>query len=472
MSLSPVHAPDGRLTHVVGIQLDVTARMLAIQEREDTLETAQLARADAERAQRRLALLAEATTLLAATLDVETSLTRLTGLVVPLMAEWCAVHLLAADGEMQRVASNHRDAALLPLLRRLEELQPAGLSAGSRARAVLEGGPAVLLDDITPEMLAQGIADDELLTVYRALDPRCVIVVPLSARQQVLGSLTLVTSSSGRTYDESDLAVAADLGRRAALAVDNARLYQREHHVAEALQRSLLPRLPVIDGLDRAARYLPSGAASHVGGDWYDLLALPDGSIGVAIGDVMGHDLTAAAAMGQLRSVLRSYAWRGLAPADVLDQLDELVQGLDMAQLATAIYGRIDLPTPAGPDHPAGPGRLRWANAGHLPPALRRPDGTVQLLTGEVSLLVGAAPGVLRAESEVALEPGSVLVLYTDGLVEHRGLDLDAGLARLQASLAAAPAGSAEGICDALLADLTSEERDDDVALLAIRVEP
>ena len=462
LSLSPVYDAHGELTHFVGIQSDVTARVAVEHERERHLEAERSARSAAERAQRRLALLAEATSMLAATLDVDESLDRLTSLVVPLMADWCSVHLLSPDGRVQRVAARHRDPQMQPLLHRLEELQPTGLSGSSHTERVLAGGPAVRLD-VDDEVLRAGIGDPELIDIYRCLDLRSALVVPLRARRQVLGVLSLFTDGSGRTYDDDDLATAADLARRAALTVDNARLYQREHDVAEQLQRSLLPQLPTVPGLDRFARYLPGSTAAQVGGDWYDLFRLPDGPVGLAIGDVMGHDMAAAASMGQLRSVLQSYAWQGSDPSIVLDRLDQLVQGLDMAQLATCVYGRLDLP--AG----GAPGRLRLANAGHLPPALRSPDGTVRLIATEPSLLVGAALGTDRQTVEEPIEHGSVLVLYTDGLVEHRGRGLDEGLAALQQALATAPTDSAQAICDHLLAALAGD-LEDDVALLVVRV--
>jgi len=366
LTLSPVYDGAGELTHVVGIQSDVTPRVLIELERERHLLAEQTARAAAERAQRRLALLAEATSMLAATLDVEQSLIRLTRLVVPLMADWCTVDLLVdADGGMRRLASRHADPELAPLLEVLAERQPTALGEQSLTRKVLEGGPPVLLERVEAAHLAAATDDLELREAYRTLATGSAVIVPLKARQQVLGALSLFTSDSGRTYDDEDLSMAADLARRAALTVDNARLYQREHDVAEALQRSLLPDLPVVAGLDRAARYLPSRTAGQVGGDWYDLLPLPDGSFGLAMGDVMGHDLTAAAAMGQLRSVLRSYAWPGGSPAEVVESLDGLVQGLGMTQLATMVYGRLELP---GAD---GPGRLPTPT----PATRRRPYG-------------------------------------------------------------------------------------------------
>ena len=464
LSLSPVYDGEGELTHFVGIQADVTARVLAEQERERNLASEQQARSQAEQAQGRLALLAEATSMLAATLDVDESLDRLTRLVVPLLADWCTVHLLDPDGSVQRVAATHRDDDKQDLLRRLEQLQPAGLSDASETAAVLRGAQPQLLEHVTRDVVERAIDDPELAEIYQQIGVGSAIIVPLRARRQVLGALGLFNDGSGRVFDEEDLATAADLARRAALTVDNARLYQREHQVAEALQRSLLPDLPSIDGLDVAAVYLPGSSAAQVGGDWYDLFRLPDGAVGITIGDVMGHDLTAAAAMGQLRSVLQSYAWQGSAPAVVLDRLDQLVQGLDMAQLATCVYGRLELPG-AGRD-----GVLCLANAGHLPPALRRADGHVRLLDSGVSLLVGAALGLEREEAEEAIGPGSVLVLYTDGLVEHRGRDLDVGLEALQRALADAPAGSAQGVLDAVLAALVEDDLDDDVAVLVVRV--
>ncbi len=466
LAVSPVLDDAGELTHFVGIQSDVTARVAVEHERERHLAAERAARAAAERAQRRLALLAEATSMLAATLDVDESLERLTDLVVPFMADWCTVHLLHPDGRVERVASRHRDASQAALLRRIEELQPTGLRDGSHTARVLAGAPAAIVH-VDEEVLAAGIADADLISVYRQLSPRSALVVPLVARRQVLGVLSLFVGGSagpgaGRTYDEDDLVTAADLGRRAALTVDNARLYSREHDVAEQLQRSLLPSLPTVPGLDHWARYLPGSTAAQVGGDWYDVFRLPDGPLGIAIGDVMGHDMAAAASMGQLRSVLQSYAWQGSEPDVVLDRLDQLVQGLDMAQLATCAYGRLELPTEDGP------GRLRLANAGHLPPALRRPDGTVELVAAEPALLVGAALGTDRQTVEVEVERGSVLVLCTDGLVEHRGRGLDEGLAALRSALAGAP-GDAKGISDHLLAELAGD-LEDDVALLVLRV--
>ncbi len=462
VSLSPVYDGHGALTHFVGIQSDVTARVLVEQERARHLQAEQRARAAAEKAQRRLALLAEATSILAGTLDVEESIGRLTDLVVPLMADWCLVDLVEREGQERRRVGAHADPDKAELMHVVEQHPPGPGGVPDPVAAVLQGGQPVLLAHLTDDALEEVTGD--AAGTYRRLGVSSVLIVPLRARRQVLGTLTLVSSHPGRAYDEDDLTMAADLARRAALAVDNARLYEREHQVAESLQRSLLPQLPQVAGLDRAARYLPGERAAQVGGDWYDLFPLPDGAVGIAVGDVMGHDLAAAAAMGQLRSVLRSYAWQGSGPAVVLDHLDELVQGLDMAQLATAIYARLELPADGRPGH------LRLANAGHLPPVLRMPDGTTRLLTEAQSVLVGAALGLPRDELTAELPPGSTLVLCTDGLVERRDRDPDEGLEALRAAVERADGADADTVCDELLSALGAARRDDDVALLVVRV--
>lgn len=195
------------------------------------------------------------------------------------------------------------------------------------------------------------------------------------------------------------------------------------------------------------------------------MIPLPDRTVGLAVGHVMGHDLTAAAAMGQLRSVLRSYAWECDPPEMVLDRLDRLVQGLGMAQLATAWYGRL---SPATED---GPVMLRHASAGHLPPLLREPDGTARFLDGDPGLMIGVPAAADRETAVAPLAPASTLVLYTDGLVEAREASVTAGLERLRCAVSSAGgADSPEALCDHLLAELIPGDLADDVALLVVRV--
>jgi len=483
LSIAPVPDAAGVVTHFVGMQSDVSARVLAERSRAQHRTAERAAALEQERSRRRLEVLAEATSLLASTLDVDESLERLSDLVVPELADWCLVNLTEDDGSVRR-AGRHRDADMAPLLQRLEGFQAGDLPPDSPAGQVLAGAGPLLMAAVTDEQLRAANITQELYEASRALGVGSVIVVPLAARSSILGTMTLVRRPGEPPYEETDLGIAADLGRRAALTLDNARMYTREHEVAGALQRSLLPVVLPVDGVRTATRYLPGTQTSQIGGDWYDVFALPDGAVGMAIGDVMGHDLAAAAAMGQLRSVLRSYAWKGTSPAEVLDSLDELVQGLEMAQLATAVYARLEFvelrrpgrrltdPPPAIelPQAPLGTPALRYANAGHLPPLLRGDDGTVRALEGGRSVLVGAPRAGRRVEAVEAVPAGSTLLFYTDGLIEQRRLPIDEGLQRLIEATANGPV-DVDALCDHVLERMHDHDHDDDIAILAVTVE-
>jgi serine phosphatase RsbU (regulator of sigma subunit) len=285
------------------------------------------------------------------------------------------------------------------------------------------------------------------------------------ARRRTRGAILLARSDAERPFTQEDVDLAEDLARRAALAMDNVRLYQQEHAVADTLQRSLLPDLPSIRGVESAAHYVSASTAADVGGDFYDLLELPDGSIGVVVGDVVGHDIAAAAAMGHLRGLLRASVWEAPDPdpAAVLARVDRLVQGLGVASMATMVYARAERPEQDG-----APWRLRLASAGHPPPLLRTPDGAVQLLDGVTGLLIGVDASLPRTSTSIELPPGATLVAYTDGLIERPGTDLDDGIGELVGRLAGARAGAApRELCDAAVAG--SLDGRDDVALIAVR---
>ena len=247
--------------------------------------------------------------------------------------------------------------------------------------------------------------------------------------------------------------------------MDNVRLYQQEHTVADTLQRSLLPELPAIPGVESAAHYVSASTAADVGGDFYDLLHLPDGSIGVVIGDVVGHDIAAAAAMGHLRGLIRACAWEAPDPDPgvVLARVDRLVQGLGVASMATMVYARAVPPAEDG-----APWRLHLASAGHPPPLLRTADGGVQLLVGVTGLLIGVDGSLPRRTTSIDLPRDATLLAYTDGLIERPGTDLDEGIAELVGRLAAAPVEAGpRALCDAAVAG--SLDGRDDVALIAVR---
>jgi anti-sigma regulatory factor (Ser/Thr protein kinase) len=239
-------------------------------------------------------------------------------------------------------------------------------------------------------------------------------------------------------------------------------VYEREHRIAETLQRSMLPeRLPEIEGLELAARYLPAGRGTAIGGDWYDALELKDGRVALVVGDVVGHGLRAAAVMGQLRNATRAYALVETSPAEVVARLNRLVTSGGEEAMATVCYLLLDRET----------GEVTYASAGHPPPLMLGPDGP-RFLEGGRSVPVGAAESAVFREAKAIVPPGGALLLYTDGLVERRDIPLEDRLGQLAAA-ARATGGELDGLCDQVLAGVLGPRQPvDDVALLAVRPRP
>lgn len=247
-------------------------------------------------------------------------------------------------------------------------------------------------------------------------------------------------------------------------ALDRVAALEAERSFSEALQRSLLTQPPTVPGLEVAVRYQAALEVAQVGGDWYDAFELRDGSLTIVVGDVAGHDENAAAAMAQLRNLTRGVAvTRRAAPATMLGDLDRAVLGLGLDVVATAALGQVRAVEGTGSRV------LEWSSAGHPPPVLIAADGTARLLERTPDLLLGLDPGAERGSHSVVLEPGSTLVLYSDGLIERRGVPLDESLRWLVASLEGRHGLGAEGICDHLLAEV-GQLADDDIVLLALRV--
>jgi anti-sigma regulatory factor (Ser/Thr protein kinase)/putative methionine-R-sulfoxide reductase with GAF domain len=303
---------------------------------------------------------------------------------------------------------------------------------------------------------------DVLNPLLRAAGIRSLLGTPLVVQGAVLGVLHVGTLQP-RTFESTDAALLQLAASRAAPAIAHAQLFDaldREHRSAVGLQRSLLPdTLPPLADADVAARYLP--ARDEVGGDWYDVLDLPDGRVGVAIGDVAGHGVRAAALMGQLRTGLRAYALEGHPPGRALSLLDGLLQTLRGRGMATVAYAVVDLDS----------GAVTMANAGHPPPLLVPRAGEPRLLDVRPAPPLGAMPFARFDEAEARLEVGDALVLYTDGLVEVRDVPLAQTLAALRGAAGAPHARAhAEALCDALLeAMVDGRSADDDVALVALR---
>jgi PAS domain S-box-containing protein len=493
LSVSPVFDGEGELVSFVGVQTDVTERVRVENERESAFaaeqsarqeaENARLvaerARADAERArgeaerarwgaeraQSRLALMAETTSTLSATLEMRELLDRLAALCVPLLADWAYVTLVDEHGIVRDSAYRHRDGGHEADLDEFTDLHVRHLPQNSPSRRSMSTARPVLLPDVTDDVLEQAVTSPGARAAFRRIGGRSVLTVPMVARRRTLGALALVLTTPDRDFDQDDVDMVADLARRAALVMDNVRLYQQEHTVADTLQRSLLPEIPEIAGIEAGAHYVSASTAADVGGDFYDLLELPDGSIGIVVGDVVGHDVAAAAAMGHLRGLIRACLWEAEDPdpGAVLGKVDRLVQGLRVASMATMVYARAVPPT--GDDRTW---RLEVANAGHPPVLLRGPDGEVRLLDGATGMLVGVDASSRRTTRVVELPAGSTLVAYTDGLIETPGLDMDTGIGELAQRLAAAPVAASPGeLCAAAVSGV--RDRRDDVALLAVR---
>jgi anti-sigma regulatory factor (Ser/Thr protein kinase)/putative methionine-R-sulfoxide reductase with GAF domain len=314
----------------------------------------------------------------------------------------------------------------------------------------------------TPIYIADVDHADVLNPILRMKGVRSLLGVPLLVEGAILGVLH-VGSVTPREFTNADAMLLQLAAAHAAPAIDRARLFDaldREHRSTVALQSSLLPdRLPNLVGIDAAARYLP--ARDEVGGDWYDVIDLPGGRVGLAIGDVAGHGLRAAALMGQLRTGLRAYALEGHSPGETLKRLDRLLQTISGRGMATAGYAVVDPATAT----------LRYASAGHLPPVMVRGGAQASLLGIKVAPPLGTLPFAAYHEVETTLEAGDTILLYTDGLVERRREPLTDGLERLRAL--AAVRATADQLCQRVTKQLVpAEGGEDDIAVVALRIVP
>jgi len=480
ISLYRLLSAGNRTMGVAGQVVDVTGR--------------QRAEREAASARRSLALLNEAGAHIGSTLDLEATAKELLDVAVPGFCDVATVDLysgvLAADtdlgpghpagrtdgaGELRRVASASTVGyhAAPPVA--VPDEPP--LLPGPRAEV---GGP-FCYPPTSP--YAKALRTGRSLTLIGPGNPdpdpmiQSTVVVPMVARDTVLGLVQLSRAKGSEPFDARDVAIATELVARAAVCIDNARLYRREHERALILQRSLLPPgNPAASGLEIACRYRPGSSGTEVGGDWFDVIQLPGNRTALVVGDVMGRGLRAAVAMGQLRTAVRTLAMLDLDPAEVLTALDEIARGLgdgispdsspdsgfdpgfDELYLATCVYAVYDAVTR----------RCTIANAGHLPPVLVNP--------GEEALMLDVPPGLPLGvggepfeEVTVDLPDGALLGLYTDGLVESRKHQLEEGLSALRDTLSGPPR-PLENLCDHLLTALDPHHGEDDIALLMARV--
>ncbi|WP_405014711.1 SpoIIE family protein phosphatase [Kitasatospora sp. NBC_01539] len=463
-------------------RLDVGGRtlgLITVLQQRPVPEEHQRQQQELARARARLAVLDAAADRIGTTLDTDTTCAELADFAVPSIADLAVVEVLPPEDAERSPAGTgrirlHRAAtACTPTVRpHLATLAlpggPVRHAEGSAVARSLRTGRAVHLDITGPGPVVPGTeadppaADPVTLAAYRTAGIGTVLSVPLTARGRTVGVLTLArTRARGPRagFDADDLVTIADLAGRASIGIDNARRHTRTQGITLELQRALLaePGSPH-PNLALASRYLPSGTSSVVGGDWYETVRLPFGRTLLVMGDVMGHGVEAAVDMSTYRAVLRDVAGMDLPPHRILRQLDALISENDSARPATCVLALAD------------PGRSRWtfSSAGHLPPALVSADRPTELIALPTGPPLGTGLGGYEQVTRPLLAD-HVLLLYTDGLVERRGEDIDDSLARL-AALHLPVTGTLDELLDAALRKLAPDTAEDDIALLAARL--
>ncbi|WP_445397367.1 SpoIIE family protein phosphatase [Streptomyces sp. LE64] len=422
----------------------------------------------------RLEFLNEVSGRIGSSLDLARTILEVSRAVVPRFTDVAGTYLreqvVAGEGFPQgppdartlwhRVAVEHTDEP-----GRWDDVVPVGESMPFPVHTpffqCMTTGDPVLVPRISEEMGNAIAAQFEKRDIRPLITHRSMLVVPLKARNVVLGFMILLRHRERPVFNDMDRVTGAELAARAGLVLDNARMYTHQENVAETLQDSMLPHIaPRMPGCDLATRYLPGTLLGRIGGDWFDAVKLPGSRTALVVGDVMGHGLNSAAMMGQLRTSVQTMAALDLPPAQLLRHLDDLAQRLGEHYLATCLYAVYD---------PVR-GRLEIANAGHVPPVVvRAGDGRSELLDLPTGAPIGVG-GVPFETVRVPVSPGDRLVMCTDGLVEARDEDIGVGLATLCES-AAHPAASMDAACDTIIRALARRGgRKDDVALLMARL--
>ncbi len=407
-------------------------------------------------------LLARAVRSLCADIDGGRAMTDLAHVLVADAVDWCLIDLLEPPDLVTRVVALGTAGPLdLPLDQgEVHARRSSAQAVGVLARLADAPGRRLRLTaaDLAAAAGSPDVRTRSQVELARSLGTTEVLVLGLASGGDLLGVLTV--GRCGRGFDAEDAERLSDVAAAAGLALSGVRLRELQRSVSTALQRSLLPPLPVVPGLALAARFVPTVQGLAVGGDWYDAFPLTDREVAVVVGDATGHDAQAAARMAELRNLLRGTAVDAQQPpAETLSRVDRVIDHLTPDLSGTCVYAQLDL---------VGR-RLRWSSAGHLPPVLLR-EGAAELLETSPDLLLGVQVGTDRADHERDLRSGDVLVLYTDGLVEERRTPLDARLEVLRQAVEAASGLGVEQVADALVQSLPSG--DDDVAVLVLHVEP
>lgn len=447
----------------------IRAALSARAQAEAAQARAEISRAEAERAQERMAFLAETTAEMTASMDLDATLAAVTRAAVPVIADWCAITLLQENGSLDTLTIAHSDPVKEEAVREISRhfrLDPWGSYGVPR---VVRTGQLEHLPAIPEELLRMAAHDEEQLQAFRDLGLRASLVVPLRTPERTVGALVLASAESGRSFDPEDIALAEALASRAALAVENARLYTERTHIARTLQAGLLPpQLPAIAGLDVAALYRAQGDENVVGGDFYDLFETGSGVWTALVGDVTGKGPVAAAVTAVARNTLRAAALRDTSPGDSLTLLNEVLL-LDVGtnlRLCTTVCARI---CPGD-----GSALITVANGGHLPPLVQRAGGEIEAVPGH-GPMIGALEDPSFPSEDVRLLEGDLLLFYTDGVTEIRTSDPDLGERRLREVLRDCAGCSAQEVVTAvgkMAVDAQAGYPRDDIAVLALRVVP
>jgi serine phosphatase RsbU (regulator of sigma subunit) len=360
---------------------------------------------------------------------------------------------------MRRTTVRHRDPARQSLADELRDRHVPPRGGPHPSQQAVREGRTVWIRSLSEEFLVEITHDARHREVVRELDLVSVISVPFVAEGRPLGVLTLAADAGRTRFTAADVEVAEQLALQVSLVLAKAQRYELDVRTSHTLQASLLPPAPPsVPGLGTAVRYLAATQGVDVGGDFYDVVPLPGGQVALAVGDVVGHDITAAATMGQLTSVYRALLVDGPSPSAMIDRLQASWSMLGLQRMATALFATLDPFT----------GQLGIASAGHLPPLLVC-GGTAEFLPVRPSRMLGAPPAPAPAVEWAGVLPtGASLVLFTDGLVESRTANIDEGLAHLLAAVTRAGTSDPDQLCDRLLGELTGTHRADDIALLVL----
>ncbi len=420
---------------------------------------ANAARDRSEESLGRIEMMADVSSALISTMDPAASIERMLEVIVERFAEWSFVFIAATDDDPAQAFVRHRQPDVAAAIAAVTSDPELRLRDMAMTQAVLDGTrPFVMLDNEAAQEAASHAGAS--IPVFDELGIGPLMLVPMSIGRRVVGVLAIFGEPRREPFDHVDLILAADLARRAALTFEHHRLYARERQIASELQHSLLPQLPELENPEVDAIYTAATGAD-VGGDWYDLVELDDGSFLIVVGDVTGHGVQSAVAMGRVQSLMRHLAASGEPPTLILDRVANTARVMLGTLLATCV-------TCHAVPHGRGRWTLTFANAGHLPPVLIQPDGSTNLVELPPGALIGAGLSTPRETSTVEIESGTILLMYTDGLIESRDEAIDDSIERLRTAAAELDTTILSTFCRRLTTTV-EPEGSDDLACIAVR---